>query len=56
MTQPLSFAQIAAHENITAHEAYIIYRRALRKLRVKQPCYLRLQGQRALRELKQQAL
>jgi hypothetical protein len=54
MTQPMSFAQIATQEGISAREAYVIYR-ALRKMRVKQPCYLRLKGQRALRELKRQA-
>jgi hypothetical protein len=55
MTQPMSFAQIGTQEGISAREAYIIYRRALRKMRVKQPCYLRLKGQRVLRELRQQA-
>jgi hypothetical protein len=54
MTQPMTFAEIATQEGISAREAYIIYRRALRKMRVKQPCYLRLQGHRALRELRQQ--
>jgi hypothetical protein len=54
MTQPMSFAQIGTQEGISAREVYVIYRRALRKMRVKQPCYLRLQAQRALRELRQQ--